>query len=139
MPPPPAPLHQVFYLSHSRAAPHEVEQILASARQHNPARQVTGALLFTGGHFAQLLEGTAPALADTMAAIAADLRHDSVTRLIDSPIARRRFADWSMAFVEAPGADDLLAQLLDERTLAPGRAERVLQLLFAELFSPSPI
>ena len=135
MPQPAARLHQLFYLSRSCAAPHEVEQILAVARQQNQLRQVTGALLFTGGHFAQLLEGPAPALADTMAAIDADPRHDNVTRLIEGHIAQRRFADWSMAFVEAPGADDLIEQLLAERTLAPERSERLLQMMFAALFS----
>ena len=134
---PPACLHQLFYLSRSRATPHEVERILAVARPQNQLRQVTGALLFTGGHFAQLLEGPAQALADTMAAIDTDPRHDSVTRLIEGSIRQRRFADWSMAFVEAPGADDLLEQLLAERTLAPERSERLLQLLFAALFSPT--
>lgn len=132
----PAPLHQVFYISRSRSAPQEVEQILAVSRHHNRLRQVTGALLFTGGHFVQLLEGSAPALADTMAAIDADRRHDSVVRLIEGCIPERRFEAWSMAFTEAPGADDLIEQLLAGCTPAPERCERLVQLLFAPLFSP---
>lgn len=137
MSPLPASLHQVFYISRSRAAPQEVEQIVAASRHHNPLRQVTGALLFTGGHFAQLLEGPAQALADTMAAINADPRHDTVARLIKGAIPQRRFEAWSMAFAEAPGADDLIEQLLTERPLAPARCERVLQLMFAPLLRPS--
>lgn len=136
MPTPPPSLHQVFYISRSRSMPAQVEEILSVSRQQNQLRQVTGALLFTGGHFAQLLEGSAQALADTMAAIDADPRHDTVTRLIEGAIPRRRFEAWSMAFIEAPGADDLLHQLLAERAVAPERCERVLQLLFAPLFTP---
>lgn len=138
MPQTPTSLHQVFYISRSRSAPQEVEQILAVSRQQNQLRQVTGALLFTGGHFAQLLEGSVQALADTMAAIDADPRHDTVTRLIEGAIAQRRFESWSMAFIEAPGADDLIHQLLAERAVAPERCERVLQLMFAPLFDPRP-
>ena len=129
-------LHQVFYISRSRSAPQEVEQILTVARHHNRLRQVTGALLFTGGHFAQLLEGPAQALADTMAAIGADPRHDRMLRLIEGAIPQRRFGTWSMAFTEAPGADDLVEQLLAGPLPAPERCERVLQLMFAPLFSP---
>jgi len=126
----PVPLAQVFYISRSLAAPADVETILLGARRHNQRRGVTGSLLHTGGHFAQLLEGPPSALADTMAVIGADPRHEAVRRLLDGEIARRRFDGWSMAFVEAPGADDLLEQLLVVRDVPAARAERVLALMF---------
>lgn len=123
-------IRQTFYISRSRATPAQLEDILARARQANASRGVTGALLYTGGHFAQVLEGPGEALAATMAGIALDPRHECVRRLIDSPLPERRFAAWSMAFLEAPGADDLMAEVLNDASVSPERAERLLGLMF---------
>ena len=120
---------RIFYISRSLATPEQTEQILAGARRRNQRSGVTGALLFTGGHFAQLLEGPAQAVAATMAAVEADPRHEAVTRLIESEIEQRRFADWTMAYIEAPGADDLIQQLLAVPAIGAERAERILQLM----------
>lgn len=125
-----SPLRQIFYISRSRADALQLEHLLACARRQNRQRQITGALLYTGGHFAQLIEGPAVPLAETMAIIAADRRHDAVTRLIDDEITQRRFGDWSMAFLEAPGADELIAQLLQTPQIPRSRAERLLALMF---------
>lgn len=107
----------------------EVEWILEGARRQNHERGVTGSLLFTGGHFAQLLEGPASDLAEAMTVIAADRRHEAIKRLIEGDIARRRFDGWSMAFAAAPGADDLIEQLLAAPEVPAARAERVLALM----------
>lgn len=128
---PPSDLCQLFYISRSLSTPLDVEAILVSSRRQNLRRGVTGILLFSGGHFAQLLEGTAQALHETMAAIDADPRHEAVTRLIEGPITQRRFKDWSMAFFEAPGADDLIQQLLAEPRIPPERALRVVERMLA--------
>ena len=59
-------LYHLAYLSQSTLGDNqvfirnEVEQILAAAKRNNPPRNVTGALLYSGGYFCQLLEG-APA------------------------------------------------------------------------------
>ncbi|MGY4829898.1 BLUF domain-containing protein [Sphaerotilaceae bacterium SBD11-9] len=126
----PPRLAQVFYISRSLATPAEVESILEGARRQNRQRGVTGSLLFTGAHFAQVLEGTAPALADTMAVITADRRHEGVKCLIEGELAQRRFEAWSMAFAEAPGADDLVEHLLSLPQVPAERAERLLDLMF---------
>jgi hypothetical protein len=125
----PTPLRQVFYISRSLATPMEVEWILQGARRQNRERGVTGSLLFTGGHFAQLLEGTASALAGAMTVIMADRRHEAIRRLIEVDIVERRFDGWSMAFAAAPGADDLIEQLLATPEVPAARAERVLALM----------
>jgi hypothetical protein len=126
----PAPLRQTFYVSRSVATPTKVEDILARARAMNATRQVTGSLLFTGGHFAQVLEGPAPALAETMEAIAADGRHEGLKILLDGTLSARRFGAWSMAYAEAAGADDLIAELLAGGDVPAERAERLLGLMF---------
>lgn len=60
-----AGLHRAFYISEARiadpcgAGPQAILQV-AGAR--NAALDVTGLLLYAGAHFAQVLEGSAPAL-----------------------------------------------------------------------------
>ncbi len=127
----------MFYISRSRATPVEVQRILANARHRNGLRQVTGALLFTGGHFAQVLEGSPQALVEIMAAIEADPRHEAMTRLIEGDITQRRFDAWTMAFVEALGVDDLIHQLLAAPEVPAERAERVLRLMFESSSAPT--
>jgi hypothetical protein len=122
-------MHCIFYLSRSLASPTDVEAIVAGARRANARRGVTGALMYTGAHFAQVIEGEAADLAATMAEIERDPRHDTLVRLMDGPVAERRFGAWRMAFIDAPGADDLLARLLAEPAAAAARAEHLLQLL----------
>jgi hypothetical protein len=127
--PAPSDLHQLFYISRSLARPDELDALLRLARQHNERRGVTGTLLFTGGHFAQLLEGPAAALAETMAVIRRDRRHEAIHELLGGPITQRRCGAWSMAFVSTPGADDLIQHLLTGPLVAPERAQRLLQLM----------
>jgi hypothetical protein len=122
-------MHCIFYLSRSLASPTDVEAIVAGARRANARRGVTGALMYTGAHFAQVIEGEAADLAATMAEIERDPRHDTLVRLMDGPVVERRFGAWRMAFIDAPGADDLLARLLAEPAAAAARAEHLLQLL----------
>lgn len=120
----------LFYISRSLAKPEDAERILETSRHLNQQRGITGALLFTGGHFAQLLEGPPPALAVTMHAIQADPRHETVTVLVEHELKQRRFDDWNMAFIEAPGVDDLIAQLLAAPDIPAARADRLLKLMF---------
>ena len=124
-------MHRIFYLSRSLASPTDVESIVAEARQANARSGVTGALLYSGAHFAQMLEGPAGVVAETMARVERDKRHEGVTRLIDSPATGRRTDGWTMAFIDAPGADELIARLLADPGAAAARAEHLLDLLLA--------
>lgn len=123
-------LYQIFYVSRSLASPRQVEEILQSARTLNARRQVTGSLLYTGGHFAQVIEGPAATLAETMVAITADSRHDSVRTLVKGRLAERRYGDTSLAYTAAPGANELIANLIETRRVNTPRAQRVLELMF---------
>lgn len=67
-------------------------------REKNAHLGVTGMLLCSEGATMRVLEGDAEALHTLFAAIAADVRHRSVTKLADGPVAGRVFADWSMRF-----------------------------------------
>lgn len=131
-------LHRIFYISQSLSTPDDITRILETSRRENMVRGITGALLFTGGHFAQLLEGDPEFVEETMKRIEADTRHAKVTRLVEGPAETRRFERWSMAFVDAIDADKAIRDHLLNNATSPGSAERaeaLLNLLFEPYFS----
>lgn len=79
----------------------EIRRILAVAQDRNRDAGVTGALMFNGGCFAQVLEGPQGAVEATFERIQRDDRHGAVTLLDLTPIGERGFPSWSMAFVGA--------------------------------------
>jgi hypothetical protein len=100
-------LYSLVYFSRSTIQPDrvdaEVRSILDIARTKNPKCEVTGALLFSGGFFAQVLEGPLDAVQSTFERIRRDSRHIEVSVLSCKPITRRSFADWSMAYATPAG------------------------------------
>jgi hypothetical protein len=91
----------LFYVSRSTMdSPQQagIEDIASVARSRNAALDVTGALVFTGTHFAQLLEGPQAAIEELMKAIRSDHRHRDVDVVLNGPVATRRFDGWSMAY-----------------------------------------
>jgi hypothetical protein len=101
----------------------EIRAILATARRCNTADNVTGALLFTASGFAQVLEGPREVVEHTFERLSSDPRHTDVTALRFTPIERRSFPDWSMAFCDQTslGVADPLAHLLSDATFAGPR------------------
>jgi hypothetical protein len=97
-------LHSIAYFSRSNlegdevALKAQVMDILATAWRKNRQRNLTGALLFSDGCFAQVLEGPREALEEIFEAIECDTRHSDVTILHFHPVAERSFPGWSMAF-----------------------------------------
>lgn len=76
----------------------EIEAILHTARESNRQRGITGALLYSSGCFAQVLEGPLDEVESTFERIQLDPRHRDVALIQHQPIATRSFGDWSMAF-----------------------------------------
>jgi len=91
----------------------DIQDILAVAERNNSAVQLTGALIFTGSIFIQLLEGNPRSLDRTMDRIVSDGRHSSVIGLARGPIEQRQFPSWSMAYqvMDGVAADQLHAQV----------------------------
>ena len=83
--------------------PKELTDLLAKARKNNQALGVSGLLLYHGGSFLQVLEGEEPVVDALFEKIAKDPRHNRCMVIKRSPIQSRRFADWSMGFVEVTG------------------------------------
>ncbi len=75
-----------------------IAKILASARRNNARQGVTGALLFSDGCFAQVLEGAREDVESVFETIQCDLRHSDVTIMHLHEVEERSFGDWSMAF-----------------------------------------
>ena len=68
----------------------QLREILDTAKRNNRETDVTGALLFSGSHFAQVLEGSESAINDRFRAISQDTRHHNVTPLLYEPAGERQ-------------------------------------------------
>lgn len=99
-------LSQVFYVSRCLLTDiRQVRQLHQACQANNAKRGLTGLLLFTGEHFAQLLEGPPETLSDLVERIARDPRHTSMRTLSHKPLARRACPQWSMRLLEAREVD----------------------------------
>ncbi|WP_109487925.1 BLUF domain-containing protein [Occallatibacter savannae] len=109
-------LFSLVYFSRSTVEPRkvdaEIRSILDSARKKNPEYEVTGALLFSRGFFAQVLEGSLTSVQSTLEKIRSDPRHTEISVLSCRPIAKRNFADWSMAYAE-PDRDGTVSERIN--------------------------
>ena len=78
----------------------EIEHIFKWSREWNKAHYITGALLFSAGHFSQVLEGPERAIRELLGNIVCDRRHRRFTVLESGPVSQRLFGNWSMAYVD---------------------------------------
>lgn len=78
---------------------HQVNELLSVSQRNNNSKQVTGALLYSGGYFIQVLEGTQLNVEEVFESIMCDVRHKDVTVLSSEYVSSRNFASWSMALV----------------------------------------
>jgi len=106
-------LYNLVYCS--RATPgvgnEDVARIIEASRRWNPARGVTGLLVFGSGIFFQWLEGPRDNVLELMAKLRADPRHENVVALSETEEVRERlFPQWDMELVES---DDIRSVLVD--------------------------
>ena len=94
-------LSQLVYVSDANMAMTEsaVESIVKNCRRNNGERNITGLLIYSGGHFIQLLEGHEPVLANLFARISEDARHHNVEQLHFAVAATRLFPNWRMGLL----------------------------------------
>lgn len=81
--------------------PRDVQDILETARTHNPEKGITGALSYDDTYFLQCIEGPRKAINHLYKTILDDDRTADATLLEYSDIHKRIFGDWSMAYVKA--------------------------------------
>lgn len=95
-----AGLHSLVYSSHATSAFAEAQlpDMLVRARAHNAEAGITGMLLYRQGRFIQFLEGPDRDVHALFEVIHSDPRHESVRVLLDEPIERRQFEEWTMGY-----------------------------------------
>jgi hypothetical protein len=104
-------LHRLVYYSRNRieggpeALSEAITAILGASRRNNGRTDVTGALMFNAGCFAQVLEGPGATVETIFERIQQDDRHGDVSLLAFDPVEARAFATWSMGFVGASVED----------------------------------
>jgi hypothetical protein len=76
----------------------DVKGIVQLAQSRNQSLGITGAIVYSGPHFAQILEGRIASLASLMQSIKSDVRHRDVTIIKHAPLEKRKFAAWHMAY-----------------------------------------
>ncbi len=96
-------LYRLIYCSRNRLqgsdleVSAEIQQILRTSRANNAQADVTGALLYNAGIFAQALEGPLGAVEEVFERIQQDFRHSDVTVIESGPATSRIFGNWAMA------------------------------------------
>lgn len=112
-------IHQLLYTSRETypLRADDLIRLLLSSRERNRRADVTGVLLYRGGWFMQLLEGSEAEVRALCAHIADDPRHADVERLLWRPCDARLMQGWSMGYADAPTADgrDAFEGLRSER------------------------
>ena len=76
----------------------DIAAILLAARRNNRRDDLTGALIYNGHNFMQLLEGPAKKIEACLDAIRRDPRHSGMTEVRRRSVETRDFADWSMLY-----------------------------------------
>jgi Sensors of blue-light using FAD len=127
---------QTFYVSRATnpldsAA---IQALLQSSRRSNEGLQITGCLLFSGGCFAQVLEGERAAVETLARRIAADRRHNDVRVLSQGRRAEREYRGWTMGYLHDVSLEDDLETLL----MIPKRS-RVVVADVMERMRPDPV
>jgi hypothetical protein len=130
----------LILLSYSSVGTHHFEQselvgLLAFARDFNSRNGLTGMLLYIDESFFQILEGDPKTLHDLYSRIEQDTRHTHVIKLIEIPIEKRTFSEWSMGFAKVtradlatiPGLNDFFGRGSVFSDLEPGKAQVLLE------------
>ena len=92
----------------------ELSSILAVSRANNKRDGVTGALLYSDGCCAQVLEGELDTVQQTFERIQNDMRHGAAVVLEARPVESRMFGLWDMALANPSTAKAALGKALAE-------------------------
>lgn len=105
-----------------------VGQILRQSRERNRQRQVTGALLFDGERFCQLLEGEPAAVQALISDIECDPRHVRLTVLLHAAASTPRLMTlWQCGYCEHESFEAIEAAAARDPELAIGAFIKLLK------------
>jgi hypothetical protein len=102
-------MYSLTYVSSAttRLTQQDLRLLLDQCNTTNRAADVTGMLLYKDGNFMQVLEGSGACVRSAYARIGRDRRHHGLITLLQGPIRKRAFPNWSMGFRDltlAPGS-----------------------------------
>jgi FAD-dependent sensor of blue light len=89
----------IFYSSEALITADKVAPIISVSRRKNAEVDITGALIYTGARFGQLIEGAPAAVDRLLETIVADTRHKDVRECIDETSTERWVSEWSMGYL----------------------------------------
>lgn len=111
-------LIHIVYLSYSEKelSESELNGFLATIRRKNEIQNITGLLLYNDEAFIQVIEGKREIINNLFDIISKDSRHSNIVKLLEEPITKRAFPDWSMGFrkinkeqnMQLPGFSDFM-------------------------------
>ena len=124
-------IRQVFYLSEVTPGTNDqaVRVILASSRVNNWRLDITGLLMCSGRHFAQVLEGRSEAVAQLVEKLHGDPRHRRIRVLVDDVSSLRKYGDWSMGYLHSERVSDELDRLAGSAPVSSWDANELLRSL----------
>lgn len=107
-----------------------INQIVGISRRRNARLEVSGTLVATERHFAQIIEGASETIDPLIAAIRCDPRHHHVTVLLAEDLPQRRFGRWALAYA-GPSAylDHYIAPLIAPHVASAREALRLIALM----------
>ncbi len=93
-------LIHIVYMSFSsrNLSEEELDDFLTLIRKKNQTRGVTGLLLYNDETFIQIIEGYQDSIDELFEIISKDNKHTNILKLLEEPIDKRAFPDWSMGF-----------------------------------------
>ena len=93
-------MHLIIYTSHYTGDASRIDNdlvtITQTAKNNNPALNITGLLFYHNQQFLQVIEGEQSDLESLMATVTADQRHEEVVRIVDQEVPERGFSEWNM-------------------------------------------
>jgi len=94
-------MHRLVYFSNANLDLNlsAIEGMVETSAERNRLRHISGALLYNGLNFLQILEGPRQALTPLYLQIRTDSRHSGVVKLVHERISMRSFPDWGMKLV----------------------------------------
>ncbi|GGC34067.1 hypothetical protein GCM10011371_21810 [Novosphingobium marinum] len=92
----------------------EIDKIVSVSRRRNFDMSATGALIFAGRRFAQLIEGPPECVVELRKSISADVRHRLVTTICSSTPNSRQFKGWALVY---SGASRYMSDILNDVVL----------------------
>lgn len=110
-------VYQLLYRSKARAGLSQADlvAILKASRKNNPARGISGLLIYRDGYFLQILEGPEEAVAERFAVIVRDERHEAVELLNRGKAKQRLFGSWAMGYLdEKSKASNVKTEVLNQ-------------------------